>query len=125
VPNDTTPPPADGDTNAPQEDWQSRYTGLQKVVAKRDTDLTTATSELDRLRAEHEQTLAELGTYRQRDVDTSEEDAARQSYEALRARFEPDPPKPIGNNPSRGWEDGSGARYAERERTGTGQGWPI
>jgi hypothetical protein len=123
---DTTPPPADGDDNTPQENWEGRYAGLQKVLSKRDTELTTATTELDRLKAEHEQAIAELGTYRQRDVDASEEDLARQQYDALRARFEPDPPTPIGNNPQRrGWEDGSGNSYAERERTGTGTGWPI
>jgi hypothetical protein len=124
---DTTPPPADGDITNPQDtSWESRYTGLQKVLSKRDSELTSATTELGKLQDEHGKTLADLDTYRQRDVDASEEDIARQQFEALRARFEPEPPKPIGNNPARrGWEEGSGERYAERERTGTSQGWPI
>lgn len=123
----TTPPPANGDTTNEQDNWQERYGGLQKVLSNRDTELTTATAELDRLRAEHEQAIADLATYRQREVDTSEEDLARQQFEALKDRFEPNP-KPIGNNPARparGWEDGSEKRYADRERTGTSQGFPI
>lgn len=122
---DTTPTPDTGDnTNAPEDNWESRYGGLQKVLSKRDTELTTATSELGRLRAEHEQALADLNTYRQRDVDTSEDDNARQQFEQLKERFEPTP-KPVGNNPQRGWEDGSAERYASRERTGTDSGWPT
>jgi hypothetical protein len=122
---DTTPPPADGDTNTEQDNWEGRYSGLQRVLAKRDTELTTATTELGRLQAEHEQAIADLATYRQRDVDTSEEDLARQQFEQLRERFEPEPVKPIGNNPARDWTEGSGSRYAERPRTGTSHGWPI
>jgi hypothetical protein len=113
------------DDNSQQDNWEARYKGLQAVLGKRDTDLSTTSAELDRLRAEHEQAIADLSTYRQRDVDASEEDLARQQYEALRTRFEADPPKPIGNNPARDWTDGSGERYRERERTGTGQGWPT
>ena len=129
MPNDTTPPPADGDDNTPQDNWESRYSGLQKVLAKRDTDLTTATGELGRLQEEHAKTLAELDTYRQRDVDASEEETARQQYEQLRQRFEQEPPKPIGNNAARqtradDWTD-SGSTYATRERSGTGTGWPL
>ena len=123
---DTTPPAESGDiTDAPQDNWEARYGGLQKVLAKRDTELTTATDELGRLRAEHEQAIADLATYRQRDVDASEDEQARQTYEQLRERFEAEPPKPIGNNPARGWADGSDSRYADRERTGTGSGWPT
>jgi hypothetical protein len=127
---DTTPSPADGDTtNTPQDNqWESRYAGLQKVVAKRDEALNTATAELDRLRAEHEAAQNELATFRQATVDASEEETARQQYEALKERFAEPNPKPIGNNPARparGWEEGSEKRYADRERTGTSQGFPI
>ncbi len=110
MPEDTTPPANSGDNQQPQPDnWEGRYAGLQKVLAKRDTDLTTATTELDRLRRrENTKAQAELDTYRQRDVDAGEEEQARQSYEALRARFEPEPPRPVGNNPARSWADGSG-----------------
>ena len=122
----TTPSSDSGDTTSPQDtSWESRYTGLQKVLSKRDSELTGATTELGKLQEEHAKTLAELSTYRQRDVDASEEENARQQFEALRARFEPEPSRPIGNNPARDWTDGSGSRYAERERVGTSQGWPI
>ena len=120
----TTPPPADGDINATQENWEQRYLGLQKVVAKRDADLTTRQAELDALRAEHEAATTRLSEYDQKAVDVTEEEQARQQYEALRTRFEAEPPKPIGNNAARDWAGGSGERYAERERTGTSSGWP-
>jgi hypothetical protein len=77
------------------------------------------------LQQEHEQTLAELATYRQRDVDASEEERARQQYEDLRKRFEPEPPTPIANQQARGWEEGSATPFGARERTGTGGGWPT
>jgi hypothetical protein len=123
--DDTTPSPADGDITNPQDtSWESRYTGLQKVLSKRDGELTSATTELGQLKDEHAKTIAELDTYRQRDVDASEEDIARQQFEALKERFDP-PPKPIGNNPQRDWAEGSGSRYADRPRAGTSQGWPT
>jgi hypothetical protein len=113
-------------TNAPQENWEQRYLGLQKVVAKRDEALNTKQAELDALRAEHEAATTRLNDYAQRDVDASEEEQARQQYELLRERFE-ETPTPVGNNqarPAQGWEDAT-ERYAERERTGTDSGFPI
>lgn len=123
---DTTPPPADGDITNAQENWESRYLGLQKVIAKRDTDLNTKQAELDALRAEHEAANTELAERRQRDVDTSEEDAARQQFEQLRERFDP-APTPIGNSPARDWLSGSeDAGYAQRERSGdSSTSWPT
>lgn len=125
MPEDTTPPANSGDTSTPSDNWEQRYKGLQKVVATRDADLHTKDAELAALREENEATKAALDTYRQRDVDTSEEEAARQQYEALRARFEQEPPRPIGNNPARDWTDGNGRRYADRERAGDSGGFPI
>ena len=126
VPN-TTPAPEGDQTIAEQENWQERYTGLQKVVAKRDEALHTTTAALDALKAEHEAALAELNDHRQKQVDASEEETARQTYDQLRERFEPPPPTPPGSNPARGgdWTAPSGTKYAERERTGTGSGWPT
>lgn len=126
--DDTTTPPADGgDNQQPQDNWEGRYSGLQKVLAKRDTELATANASLGSLQEERDAALAELATYRQREVDASEEETARQQYEALRDRFEPAPPKPIGNNPSADWLSSAGAPnpYQTRERSGTGSGWPI
>ena len=128
----TTPAPQSGDTNTTQDNWEQRYGGLQKVLAKRDTELTTATAALGSLQEEHAQTLAELDTYRQRDVDASEEETARQQYEALRARFgDEESPRPLGNNVARGnagsgddWLSAGGG-YPTRERTGTSTGWPT
>ncbi len=124
---DTTTPPAEsGDNQTPQDDWQGRYAGLQKVVAKRDTELTTANASLDQLRKEHEQALADLNTYRQRDVDASEEEQAKAQYESLRARFEAPPPTPIGNNPKgTSWTDGreDDANWRDRDRIDRGAGW--
>ena len=133
MPNDTTPPATSGDINQPQDNWEGRYAGLQKVLAKRDTELITATTELGRLQEEHAKTLAELDTYRQRDVDASEEEYARQQYETLRARFgDEESPRPVGNNPQRGnaptgddWLSTEPSAYKARERSGTGSGWPI
>jgi hypothetical protein len=125
---DTTPSPDSGDSNTPQDNWEGRYAGLQKVLAKRDTELSTATAELDRLRTEHEQALTDLATYRQRDVDASEEEQARQQYEQLRERFEEAPPTPVGNNQQRtpaSCADASDRSFIDRERTGTSAGYPI
>lgn len=125
--NDMTPSSDDsGDITNDADNWQGRYAGLQKVLSKRDTELTTATTSLDQLRKEHEQALADLATYRQRDVDTSEEEQARQQFESLKARFETPPPKPIGNNPKSGsWTDGRAddANWRERDRIDRGAGW--
>lgn len=123
----TTPAPDSGEaTEDATDNWEGRYAGLQKVLSKRDTELGTANAELDRLRAEHEQAIADLATYRQREVDASEEDLARQQYEDLKQRFEPEPPKPVGNNPQGGWMDAARSEYAERSREGTGsEGWPT
>lgn len=123
--DDMTPSSDDsGDTND-ADNWQGRYAGLQKVLAKRDSELSTANASLDQLRKESEQALADLDTYRQRDVDTSEEDLARQQFEALRTRFEAPAPTPIGNNAARDWTDSQSERYGDRERTGTSQGFPV
>jgi hypothetical protein len=121
VSDTTTPPGESGENQTPQDDWQSRYAGLQKVLSKRDTELTTANASLDQLRKEHEQAVADLATYRQRDVDASEEDDARRQYESLRARFEEAPPKPVGNNPTGGWTDARGD--AVRGPIDRGAGW--
>lgn len=113
--------------NAQQDNWEQRYQGLQKVLAKRDTELTAATAQLDQLRAEREQAAAELETYRQRETDASEEEQARQQYEQLRARFEPEPPTPIGNNPPRDWmdkQDQSDNHYASKGSK-AGLAWPL
>jgi hypothetical protein len=134
VPNDTTPPANSGDANAQDTNWESRYTGLQKVLGKRDSELASATSALGTLREEHAKALAELDTYRQRDVDAAEEDVARQQYESLKARFDnEESPRPVGNNQQRqqpreepDWLSATpSGGYASRERTGTGSGWPT
>jgi Skp family chaperone for outer membrane proteins len=129
MPETSTPPANSGDTNAPQENWEQRYLGLQKVVAKRDAELNTRQAELDALRAEHEAATNRLNDYAQRDVDATEEEQARQQYEALRERFEAEPPTPVGNNQQRtprDWTDqNERADYIERVREGTGMGWPI
>ena len=117
MPN-TTPTPEQPDTQPAaeqQENWPARYAGIQRVVALRDTALVTTQTELNALKAEHETAIAELATYRQRDVDTSEEEAALASYEALKERFSPTP-RPIGNNKARDWTD-SRPREAGPERS--------
>jgi len=120
--------PANDNTND-SSNWEQRYKGLQKVVSTRDEALNTLEADRDRLAAEHAASIAELETYRQRDVDNSEEEAARQNYEQLRQRFEPENPRPISVNPSRvdkaGWEDAVGNPYSQRERKGTSSGWPT
>jgi hypothetical protein len=127
VPNDTTPAPEGDQSIAPQENWEQRYLGLQKVLAQRDTALHTSTADLDALRAEHEAATAELAEHRQKVTDANEEETARQQYDQLRERFEPNPPTPMGSNPAvigADWTS-AGGKYAERERTGTGTGWPT
>ena len=96
VTEDTTPPDLGANDAEPQENWEQRYIGLQKVVAKRDTELATRLAELDALRAEHEATLTQVNEFTQREVDDKEEEEARQQFESLRERFDP-APKPIAN----------------------------
>ena len=128
MPNDTTPAENGGGepNDAPQDNWEQRYSGLQRVLAKRDEALATATADLDSLRATHDAAIAELETFRQRDAEANEEATARQTYEQLRERFEMQSvnPVPVGSNPQRDWVDVRGD-YAERERTGTESGFPI
>lgn len=133
MPDNTTPPATSGDNQDASDNWEARYRGLQKVLAGRDTELTAANASLGTLQEEHAKTLAELDTYRQRDVDASEEENARQQYETLRARFgDEESPRPVGNNPQRGnaptgddWLSTEPSAYKARERSGTESGWPI
>jgi hypothetical protein len=102
--NPTTPTPNQPDTTepaSPAEDpsWSQRYTGLQKVVAKRDEALHTAGAAFDALQAERDADLIELNAYRQADVDKSEEETALATYESLKERFSH--VRPHGNNPAR------------------------
>jgi hypothetical protein len=130
--DDTTPPANSGNITNPQDtDWASRYTGLQRVLSTRDRELAGATSELGKLQEEHAKVIAELDTYRQRDVNASEEATAREQYEALRARFGvEETPTPVGNSQARtapredDWLS-AGSGYNARERTGDGTGFPI
>lgn len=117
----TTTETPDTEPAAPQsEDWARRYVGLQKVVAARDTELNTRQAALDALKAEHEAAITELNTYRQADVDKSEEETALRTYESLKERFSPTP-RPIGNNKARDWTD-SRPREAGPERS---PGFPV
>ena len=125
--SDTTPPADGGNITEPQDNWAARYVGLQKVVATRDADLHTANGQLDSLRKEHEQALARIAEYDQQAVDASEEEQAKAQYEALKTRFEQDPPKPVGNNPQRTWADGSDddSSWGGRDRLGIDSGFPV
>ena len=122
--SDTNPAPGDGDTTTDSQENDAAYRGLQKVLAKRDTDLATSMSAYEALKAEHDATTAELTTYRERDAAANAEETARQTYEDLKARFEAPPPVPVGSNPARDWTTTTG-EYASRERRGTSQGWPT
>ena len=111
--SDTTPAPEGDPNDANQEnqpgageDWQARYLGLQKVVAKRDEALRTERERLDALTAEHERISDEVAAYRQMKAAEVEEENARLQLEALKERFEP-PPVPVGINPpaARTWTD--------------------
>ena len=115
----TTPTPETGD----QENWEQRYVGLQKVVAKRDADLAARQAALDALTAEHEAIEAELAEKRQAEADAREEAEAAKQYEALKERFEAAPPRPVGNNPVREeWYSGGGKR---REQYESPRGFPT
>lgn len=111
-------------TQPAEDDWASRYTGLQRVLAKRDAELHTAQEAIDALKAEHEAALTELATHRQKAVDATEEENARAQFELLKERFE-HTPKPIGNKPSRhgaaGWLD----QPAPQPKRNPSQGFPV
>jgi len=127
--SDTTPTPNVPDTTepatSPGENWEQRYIGLQKIVAKRDEALHTSGAALDALRAEHEAAVTKLSEYAQRDVDESEEATALATYESLKERFSP--VRPHGNNPAR-TQGGAGdwtnpaKREAQPERS---EGFPT
>jgi len=121
---DTTPTPnvpdAQEPATSPGENWEQRYIGLQKIVAKRDEALHTTSAALDALQAEHEAAVAKLGEYAQKDVDESEETASRATYEALKERFQ-EVPRPIGNQPMRDWTNPA-KREVQPERS---EGFPT
>jgi hypothetical protein len=120
--------PADEQAGASttQDNWEQRYIGLQRVIAKRDEAMHTMTGELDSLRAEKEALLSQINDYTQARVDEAEEEAARQQYEALRERFDPTP-VPVGNNPRGEWFNPEGRQYVAKTDLGdqSQQGWPT
>jgi hypothetical protein len=128
--SDTTPTPNVPDAQAEpatpdQENWQARYVGLQKVVAKRDESLYTTQAALDALTREHAAAVTRLAEHDQQVANAGEEEAARASYEALRERFD-QRPRPVGNNPAR--TQGGAADWTnpgKRERAEPSQGFPV
>ena len=129
----TTPPDSGTNDAEPQENWEQRYIGLQKVLAKRDDALNTVNAALDALKAEHEAALSQVNEYRQKDVDIEEEEQARQQFESLRERFDPTP-KPIdnaiGRHSGREWFElaAEGVEVMRRDYEGDeakSTGWPT
>ncbi len=95
MPDTTTPAgQADADANATTDSWEQRYTGLQRVVAKRDGELAEARKALTDLQTTREAETAELAEFRAQRAAADEEARAEAQYEALRQRFEAEPPTP-------------------------------
>ena len=97
-----TPPDGQADgTQGNGEDWESRYTGLQRVVSKRDQETAALRRQMDEIVAARESDATELAEYRAQRAAAEEEARALASYESLRDRFEEEPPAPLRHNEAR------------------------
>lgn len=90
-----------GDAGNNNTDWAGRYTGLQTVLNKRNDELTSAQQALAQAKAMSAAQEAELESYRVAARAAKEEADQQAQYEALRAKFEPEPPTPRGTNGAR------------------------
>jgi hypothetical protein len=88
---------ASGDAGTGQ-DWPAKYTGLQRVLNRRQMELVDAQSALEQAKAMAAEQQIEIESYRARDRAANEEADAERTYEALRTRFEPEPPTALRNN---------------------------
>jgi hypothetical protein len=80
------------------DNWEARYTGLQKVLSKRDAELAEARSASDTRLASYESDMAELRQVRAERAAAAEEANEQAKYEALRAKFEPESPTPLSHS---------------------------
>jgi len=99
--SDTTTPAATDSGDAGNQDWASKYNGLQRVLNRRHDELTTSQRELEQARQRSVELEQELAAYRAREAEQREEEQARAHYEALRGRFEDAPPTPRSQNARR------------------------
>jgi predicted nuclease with TOPRIM domain len=98
---DTATPSGQADEGTQNEDWQSRYVGLQRVLSRKEAELAEARQAAEGRQGMVESDRAELAAVRAERAAADEERRAEQEYEALRGRFEPDPGTPMQHSESR------------------------
>jgi hypothetical protein len=99
--DDTTTSPADSG-DAGTQDWQRKYSGAQIALNRKHDELVTAQRTAQEATDRASAMEAELDAFRARDAAARQDDLDRETYETLRARYEPEPPTPRHNNGARG-----------------------
>src|SRR4051794_29290520 len=108
---------ASGDAGEP-DNYKAKYDGLQRAFNKRHDEFTTTSKALETATERQAELEAELSAYRARDAEANQEERDRQAYEALRTRFEEEPPSPLRHNERRD----TGAR---EDKPDMSVAWPV
>ena len=120
---------ADASANSGQPDYQSKYNGLMSAFGKRQNEWQQREAELSGRIEELTAKAAKLAEYEAREAAEAEEREAQAQYEALRERFEQEPPAPQNPNASnygdgaRAWDDARHARKEQPERSDEYRAW--
>ena len=119
--------PASGDSGQP--DYQAKYNGLNAVLQRKTNEWSEREAAWETERADLMAKAAKVSEYEAREAAEREEAEALASYEALRERFEQDPPAPQNPNETnrigaRAWDDERYARKDQPERKAD-SGWPV
>lgn len=124
---DQTPGSADASGDSGQPDYQAKYNGLNAAFQKRTNEWNAREAAWETERAELTAKAAKVAEYEAKEAAERAEAEALEQYEALRQRFEKDPPTPQNPNASNyaaqtGWQD----RYPRKDAERSGDdGWPI
>src|ERR1035437_2964898 len=85
---------ASGDTGTGQ-DWPAKYSGLQRVLNRRQTELVESQTALEQAKAMAAEKQIEIESYRGRERAANGEADAWRTCEAPLTRFEPEPPSAL------------------------------
>ena len=96
----TTGPGASGDAGTP--DYKAKYDGLMAAFSKRQNEFAAREQAMESERADAAAKAARLAEFEAKEQAATEEAAAEAQYEALRTRFEQDPPTPLRHGEARG-----------------------
>ena len=77
-----------------EPDYRAKYNGIQAAYQKRQNEVAAQEAGWQAERSAYEAKIAKLAEYEAREAQANEAATAQAEYEALRARFEPEPPTP-------------------------------